>query len=933
MNGSDSWKTRHRLLIVALVPSLSIAVLLGLSFSINHALDLQQLMKDRGKACALQLATVARFAIEHGNRAELDRLSAASLEENGVRAVTIYDNNRTPIAHAGPKMRPASDSNDAPWSDGLVIRNSEDTYRFQYPIHASHLTSDLDSTLHPQSSAGTQRLGWIEVEYDVNRLTLRKYKTFLVSSLLLLIALLVSAMVSLRISHRVMNVVGRLHLGMDRIKSGDYGSQITVDDGSDVAGLVAHVNEMSSGIQRRFQEMRQNVEQTTSDLRETLETLEIQNIELDLARKEALEASRIKSEFLANTSHEIRTPLNGIIGFTNLLTKTSLLPRQREYLDTIRQSSENLLTIINDILDFSRIEAGKLVLDNTLVDIREIVDDTLTMLAPAAHEKGLDLIPMVYPDLPTHLMGDPLRIKQVVTNLVSNAIKFTNKGYVLVKVRVEQQQGQQVQLMLSVSDTGVGLSQEQQRDIFKAFTQISNTVTRVHGGTGLGLAISRHLVEQMGGEIGLESEIGKGSTFWFSLKTKLADLETSHQNFTALNGKHIAIYDPNPTTLLGLRMLLESFDVTIETLEALPGQDDALQFASLDAAIIGFDSENMEGLTDTRIRRLHRKLGCPLLLLAPTTDSQHFDIEEGPSLAFLHKPAAQRKLFTSIDKLINPVLPATTGTPGSISAERRGPHILAVDDNPTNLELLTELLLDLGCQVTRARSGEEAINFCKQRVFDLIFMDIQMPGIDGVTAAKHIRAMAHHNASVPILALTAHALAEERRKLLAAGFNEHLSKPIDERTLGKALSTWLPSYEGIHPPLGALEAPLPSNRPVDVGMCLTLANNKSKLARDMLRGLLERLPATEQAIAHAYSQMDYAGLLDHVHKLHGAACYTGVPLLRAAAHQLETCLKRHDNEHTDSAYETLKLEMDRLLQWHDEHEIDILFDAKQDADF
>ena len=734
MNATDGAQIRYKLLYFALAPSLIIALVLGIFFSISHARDLDQLLLDRGRASSMQLAMTGRALMGRDHAEDLEQLAASGLEEKAVRAISFYDASRARIAHAGPAMRPLEAGAAATdWSNSLSITSGEKSLRFMRPIKARQLSSDLSAPPEGDDAGLQAPIGWVEVEYDTEQLALDKHRSFLLSSLLLVFALLASGLISLRISQRASGIVSLLHEAIERIRAGDYANRTPNAPGVDPTGLIAHLNDMTTGVQRRFQEIQQNVEQTTSDLRETLETLEVQNIELDLARREALDASRIKSEFLANTSHEIRTPLNGIIGFTNLLLKTSLLPRQREHLETIRRSSENLLTIINDILDFSRIEAGRLVLDNTLLDVREIIDDTLTMLAPAAHDKGIELVPMVYPDIPAHLMGDPLRLKQVLTNLVSNAIKFTDEGYVLVKVRLDHQDALQAQLMFSITDTGIGLGAEHQRDVFKAFIQSSQTLSRSHSGTGLGLAISKHLVEQMGGEIGLDSELGKGSTFWFSLKARLADLEEGAVEFPGLKGKRIAVYDANPSTLLGLKLLLENYQVEILPLDSLPGNPSELSFASLDAAIIGLSGADLEHSSELQIRRLQGILDCPLLLLTPTNSALHPEAGLGKKLAHLHKPATLRKLAVALERLL--AAPAAAEEEASGAVRTQAARILAVDDNITNLRLLQEMLHELGCQVTAVDSGEEAVALCKTRQFDLVFLDIQMPGLDGITAA------------------------------------------------------------------------------------------------------------------------------------------------------------------------------------------------------
>src|SRR5690606_13867888 len=306
------------------------------------------------------------------------------------------------------------------------------------------------------------------------------------------------------------------------------------------------------------------------------ETIEIQNIELDLARKEALEASRIKSEFLANMSHEIRTPLNGILGFTHLLQKSDLTPRQQDYLATIEKSADSLLGIINEILDFSKIEAGKLVLESVPFNLRDLIEDTLTILGPAAHAKQLELVSLVYRDTPLSLVGDPLRLKQVLTNLVSNAIKFTNEGTVVVRAMVEDERSDRAQLRISVQDTGIGLTDQDLRALFQAFSQADNSISRQPGGTGLGLVISKRLIEQMGGEIGVDSIPEEGSEFWVSLSLPKARDDAEDLPRAALLGRRVGLLEQHPLARQALQHQLEACGLAVLSFDSLDQLQDAV---------------------------------------------------------------------------------------------------------------------------------------------------------------------------------------------------------------------------------------------------------------------------------------------------------------------------------------------------------------------
>ena len=356
-------------------------------------------------------------------------------------------------------------------------------------------------------------LGWVEIELSHSGMLLRGYRSLFASLLLIAAGLAGAALLALRMGRTINRPISQIKLAVAQLKDGHLETRLPPLGSQELDDLASGINRMAGTLQNAREELQHSVDQATEDVRQNLETIEIQNIELDLARKEALEASRIKSEFLANMSHEIRTPLNGILGFTHLLQKSELTPRQLDYLGTIEKSADSLLGIINEILDFSKIEAGKLVLDNIPFNLRDLLQDTLTILAPAAHAKQLELVSLVYRDTPLSLVGDPLRLKQILTNLVSNAIKFTREGTIVARAMLEEEHEDSVQLRISIQDTGIGLSNQDVRALFQAFSQADNSLSRQPGGTGLGLVISKRLIEQMGGEIGVDSTPGEGSEF------------------------------------------------------------------------------------------------------------------------------------------------------------------------------------------------------------------------------------------------------------------------------------------------------------------------------------------------------------------------------------------------------------------------------------
>lgn len=516
----NEWGIKTRVLFLTLVPTIIISLLLSAYFTSTRIQDLENALRDRGYTIALQLAPESEYGVFSGNAHILQRLANDALSEPEVRSVSIFNKDGHLLAHAGHEHQtPTQILSVTDQSHNIKMADTGSSLLFTVPVTIRDVIIEdfpnIDTNYAlPENQDRT--LGWISIELGRMTTTIRQYQVLFACSIIVLIGLGISGIFAFRMGRDVTRPILQMVAAVEKIKNGNLDTRIYTNARSELRHLEAGINTMAASLKSAHDEMQQSVEQATADLRQTLETIEIQNIELEMARKEAETASRIKSEFLANMSHEIRTPLNGVIGFINLLMKTKLDARQSDYLSTIQKSATSLLSIINDILDFSKIEAGKLTLENVPTDLRECVEDALMIMAPTAQEKHLELVPMMYSDVPEKVMTDNLRLKQIITNLVNNAIKFTDSGSVIVRVMLEKEMEKEVILCVSITDTGIGLSKEEQKTLFKAFTQADATTTRRFGGTGLGLVISKRLVQQMKGEIDVESEPGKGSTFWFT---------------------------------------------------------------------------------------------------------------------------------------------------------------------------------------------------------------------------------------------------------------------------------------------------------------------------------------------------------------------------------------------------------------------------------
>lgn len=647
-------------------------------------------------------------------------------------------------------------------------------------------------------------------------------------------------------------------------------------------------------------------------MRETLEQMEIQNVELDLAKKRAQEAARIKSEFLANMSHELRTPLNGVIGFTRLTLKTELNPTQRDHLNTIERSANNLLAIINDVLDFSKLEAGKLILESIPFPLRNTLDEVVTLLAHSSHDKGLELTLNIKNDVPDNVIGDPLRLQQVITNLVGNAIKFTESGNIDILVEKRALSNTKVQIEVQIRDTGIGIPERDQSRLFQAFRQADASISRRHGGTGLGLVITQKLVNEMGGDISFHSQPNRGSTFWFHINLDLnPNVIIDGPSTACLAGKRLAYVEPNATAAQCTLDLLSDTPVEVvysPTFSALP-------LAHYDIMILSVPVTFREPLTMQHERLAKAASMTDFLLLALPCHAQinAEKLKQGGAAACLLKPLTSTRLLPALTEYCQlnhhpePLLMDTSKITMTV---------MAVDDNPANLKLIGALLEDKVQHVELCDSGHQAVDRAKQMQFDLILMDIQMPDMDGIRACELIHQLPHQQ-QTPVIAVTAHAMAGQKEKLLSAGMNDYLAKPIEEEKLHNLLLRYKPGANVA----ARLMAPEPAefifnpNATLDWQLALRQAAGKPDLARDMLQMLIDFLPEVRNKIEEQLVGENPNGLVDLIHKLHGSCGYSGVPRMKNLCQLIEQQLRSgvHEEELEPEFLELLD-EMDNVAR-------------------
>jgi signal transduction histidine kinase/DNA-binding response OmpR family regulator len=628
-----------------------------------------------------------------------------------------------------------------------------------------------------------------------------------------------------------------------------------------------------------------------------LEQTQAQAADLEIAKHTAESATRAKSDFLANMSHEIRTPMNAILGMTHLALKTNPSPKQADYLNKIKAAAQALLGIINDILDTSKIEAGRLTLETIDFRLEEVLDSVSTIVSQKAQEKNLEFLIASDPGVPANLIGDPLRLGQILINLVNNAIKFTERGEVVVTIALQERFQQRVRLKFSVRDTGIGMTAEQSARLFQAFSQADTSTTRKFGGTGLGLSISKRLVEMMAGTIWVESEPGTGSTFHFTAWFGIGSDEKPKRFIPDLAGVRALVVDDNAQAR---EILTESLKQFALRAESVASGEDAVR------AIVGADTQDpyalvlmdwhmpgMDGLEASRvIKRDHRLQHIPRIVMVTAFGRQDVltsAVEAGID-GYLLKPVNASLLYDTLVELFGIAPPGEYARaavkPGGHEPNARGIRILVVEDNEINQQVAREILESAGAIVTIARNGREAVKLLTPEAFDIVLMDLQMPEMDGYEATRLLRSDPRLQ-EIPIIAMTAHVLAEERQRCLEAGMNDHISKPIDPDALFATLARWTKSRQS-----QSVDGGLPEIAGVDIDGALRRVAGNRRLYRDLLQQFAAREANAPARISAALQAGDRKLAERIAHTVGGVAANIGIPALHATAERLERALRR-----------------------------------------
>ncbi|MEZ5523729.1 MAG: ATP-binding protein [Pseudomonadales bacterium] len=788
---------RRRLFVMTVLPLFIITALLTTYMVVTRQSDREEVLADRGNSMVRYLAGAAEFGLFAGDNAGLRRLAATMLQQEDVRVVSFFDSQGKLLLSTGDPKIWGRLFESAP--EALLLEE-DFNWIFQLPVYYSTLEVD-EFEVAEQSVSQAPLLGWVQLVMDERRMRTEQQAILVTSLLLGSVGFLGLFLLAGYVARGISRPISTLTHTVKQLEAGELSSRALVEAGGELGELAQGINSLAESVEISSEDLNARVADATKRLTGTLETLEHRNEQLEEARQELIKASAAKGEFLARMSHELRTPLTAVSGYAKLLQTMTHNESQEEYLKSITSASAILLSTIDDILDFTRLEAGVVALEEIPFHLEEALEDVLAMHALTAHQKQLELVLLVAPDVPAYVIGDPLRLRQVVTNLISNAVKFTDSGQVVLSANLLQLGAERVVLKFDVKDSGVGISAEHQAQLFDAFSQADSTIRRRFGGTGLGLAIAKELTRLMEGDIRISSRLGEGTQVDFTIRCGIAqsppEQQTRAEADAGMRASRLFIYDRNPWVRRSLRSVAM---MASDSISVSAGQQQLIlnieaSGSEKDVVLAGLSAEELEpARLEGFLSKLRESFKGTAVLLAGIDIAEVNELEDecarfGP-LYVRSKPIRK-------DKLLNVLQLAQSFKEGRLqrleapfqldklpgSDRLNGVRVLVAEDNEFNRNLICAVVEAEGGEAIPAVDGVQALRELHAQSIDLVLMDLNMPRLDGRLALQELRLSDGVVARLPVIALTAEVLDGDDQELLGMGFNRILFKPLDEEFL------------------------------------------------------------------------------------------------------------------------------------------------------